>query len=61
MKTYHTVTRVVSEGGVVAYLRDECEYYEDAAYYEKYYTDRYSYPDTFSACVINQFVTESEE
>ena len=64
MKTFHTVVRleIVKDHTIkVEYVRVEDNYYESAEYYEKYYTDSYSYPDTLAAVVINQFTTEDEE
>ena len=64
MKTYHTVIRLekVKDHVVkVEYIRQEDSYYESAEFYEKYYTDSYSYPDVISAVVVNQFVTDESD
>lgn len=64
MKKFHTVIRletVKDHNLKVKYVRVEDNYYESAEYYEKYYTDSYSYPHTLSAVVINQFTTEDED
>ena len=63
MKTYHTVVRLekVKHHNVkVEYLRLEYDQYTPAETVECYYTDGYSYPDTLSAVVVNQFTTEEE-
>lgn len=62
-KTYHTVIRVTYiKDGLLRekYIRVEDECYESADYYERYYSDCYSYPDHEDVVVINQFVTEEE-
>ncbi len=56
--TYHTVIRIVNKDRLVSYVRLEDEEYEEASYYEKYYSDTYSYPDNYEVVVVNQFVTE---
>jgi len=63
-KTYHTVVRrtFIKDGLLQEeYKRLEDDYYESADYYEKYYSDSWSYPDTISAVVVNQFVTEDSD
>ena len=64
MKKYHTVVRrTFIKDGLLReeYIRVEDDYYEEASYYEKYYSESWSYPDTESAIVVNQFVTEDTE
>lgn len=58
---YHTVVRIVVNTGLVQYKRIEDDYYVEANYYEKYYTNPYSYPDVTSALVVNQFKTEVDD
>lgn len=55
---YHTVIRILKTKGSVRYIRIEGDEYESASYYEKYYSDSYSYPDNIEVVVVNQFVTE---
>lgn len=64
MKTFHTVIRlekVKDRVLKVEYKREEDDVYENANYWENYYSDNYSYPDVISAVVVNQFVTEEME
>ena len=64
MKTYHTVIRLerVKDHVVkVEYKREEDDVYENANYWENYYSDNYSYSDVISAVVVNQFVTEESD
>ena len=64
MKTYHTVIRrTFLKEGILReeYIRQEDDYQESPDYWEKYYTESYSYPDTESAVVINQFIEEHDD
>ena len=58
---YHTVIRVQDIKGSVTYIRKEDDEYESANYYENYYTNMNIYPNTYTAVVINQFITEDED
>jgi hypothetical protein len=61
IKTYHTVVRIATTNRLVTYKRYEDDYYIEAHHYENYYMDCSNHPDSASAVVINQFVTEDDE